>query len=73
MKLVKNQLLIRMENPYAGLLRRQGERLLTLKADRGSHGIGLENVRRIVEKYHGLMETETEDQVFRTKIMLYLG
>ena len=72
-KLVKNQLFIRMDNPYTGQLRRQGDRLLTLKADGGSHGIGLENVRRIVEKYHGLMETDTEDQVFRTKVMLYLG
>ena len=72
-KLVKNQLFIRMDNPYTGQLRRQGDRLLTLKADGRSHGIGLENVRRIVEKYHGLMETDTEDQVFRTKVMLYLG
>ena len=72
-KLVKNQLLIRMENPYAGTLLRQGGRLLTRKTDEGSHGIGLENVRRIVEKYHGLMETDTEDQVFKTKVLLYLG
>ena len=72
-KLVKNQLHIRMDNPYEGKLKRDGNKLLTLKTDEGNHGMGLENVKRVVEKYHGLLEMNTEDQIFRTKILLYLG
>ena len=72
-KLVKNQLFIRTENPYEGKLKWQGSRLLTQKADENNHGIGLENVKRVVEKYHGTLEMSAEDQVFRTKILLYLG
>ena len=72
-KLVKNQLFIRTENPYEGKLKWQGSRLLTQKADENNHGIGLENVKRVVEKYHGTLEMNAEDQIFRTKILLYLG
>ncbi len=72
-KLVKNQLFIRTENPYEGKLKWRGSRLLTQKTDENNHGIGLENVKRVVEKYHGTLEMNAEDQNFRTKILLYLG
>ena len=72
-KLVKNQLFIRTENPFEGKLKWQGSRLLTQKTDENNHGIGLENVKRVVEKYHGTLEMNAEDQIFRTKILLYLG
>ena len=72
-KLVKNQLFIRTENPFEGKLKWRGSRLLTQKADENNHGIGLENVKRVVEKYHGTLEMNAEEQIFRTKILLYLG
>lgn len=72
-KLVKNQLLIRMENPFEGKLKWYGSKLLTQKADEGNHGIGLENVKRVVEKYHGMLEMKAENQIFKTQILLYLG
>ena len=36
------------------------------------HGIGLTNVRRIVEKYHGDMEMRCKDSDMETEIMLYM-
>ena len=72
-RMVKNQLFIRTENSFDGQLRRHQGRLLTRKADEGSHGIGLENVKRVVEKYHGLLEMNAEGMIFQVKIMLYLG
>ena len=36
------------------------------------HGIGLTNVRRIVEKYHGDMEMHCKDNYMETEIMLYM-
>ena len=72
-KLVKNKLFIRTENPFEGKLKWRGSRLLTQKADENNHGIGLENVKRVVEKYHGTLEMNAEEQIFRTKILLYLG
>ena len=72
-RMVKNQLFIRTENSFDGQLRRHQGRFLTRKADEGSHGIGLENVKRVVEKYHGLLEMNAEGMIFQVKIMLYLG
>lgn len=36
------------------------------------HGIGLSNVQRIVEKYHGDMEMHCKDNYMETEIMLYM-
>lgn len=36
------------------------------------HGIGLANVQRIVEKYHGDMEMHCKDNHMETEIMLYM-
>lgn len=36
------------------------------------HGIGLTNVKRIVEKYHGDMEMHCKDDYMETEIMLYM-
>ena len=45
---------------------------MTSKAASQEHGIGLNNVKQIVEKYHGEMHFETEDDLFRAEILLYL-
>ena len=65
-------LLLRIVNSYTGLLRKQGERFLTSKAASQEHGIGLNNVKQIVEKYHGEMHFETEADLFRAEILIYL-
>ncbi len=42
----------------------------TTKKDKKNHGIGLKNVQTIVEQYHGIMQFEKEDSVFKVKILL---
>lgn len=73
MKVAKNQLHLYMENPYVGNLQWENGLPLSKKENRELHGIGTQNVKRIVEKYNGAMDIETEDNVFRIKILLYLG
>ena len=36
------------------------------------HGIGLANVRKMVEKYQGFMDVSNTNQIFTVKVMLYL-
>lgn len=42
------------------------------KKDKEQHGIGLKNVKKIVEAYNGTMETEVQDNKFCVKLILYM-
>ncbi len=46
--------------------------LETTKEDKVNHGIGLKNVRRIVEKYHGEIEFLFENDTMETDVMMYV-
>lgn len=41
------------------------------KKKRSQRGLGLKNVSRIIDKYDGLIETETEASIFITRLMIY--
>ena len=42
----------------------------TDKEDKGSHGIGLWNVRQIVQKYEGEMDVSYTDETFSVTILI---
>ena len=44
----------------------------TTKEDNVNHGIGLKNVRRIVEKYHGDLAFQCENNFMETDVMMYV-
>ena len=46
--------------------------MVTRKKNGSAHGIGLENVQNIVEKYDGILDLEYENKKFVTSIILYL-
>lgn len=73
LRLVKNQFFVLIENPFLGKLQWNQRGLLTSKTDKANHGIGLQNVKRVVEKYNGIMEMSEKDEIFSVKVMLYLG
>ena len=59
------------------MLKTQEQYLSTKDHDRtdGSqvHGLGIRNVRRIVEKYDGSMEISDRDHIFEVRILLYVS
>lgn len=63
---------IEIENSFQGELRRDCQKLLTTKKEKECHGIGLENVKRIVEKYHGLVELSAQEHTFFARAVLYM-
>lgn len=72
-KLIKQQLFINVTNPYEGLvLRDRKGNIKSTKADTKEHGIGLSNVEKVLDKYHGEMLVNDSNQCFRSEIMLYL-
>ncbi len=46
--------------------------LATTKRDKEIHGIGLNSVQRIVEKYNGILDINYRGKLFCVKLMLYL-
>lgn len=50
----------------------QNGRIVTRKKDRSIHGLGIENIRRAVEKYDGYCKYIYEDHYFETMIILPL-
>ena len=68
----KGVLKIHIENSYNGTLIQKGTRLLTTKKEKELHGLGLGSVENIVQKYHGEMEIEKENNMFSVRVLLYL-
>lgn len=77
MKWKKGVLMINICNSFSNELyvKKIGKeiRLLSTKKDTMSHGIGLQNVKKIVDKYHGEMNITTDERKFYVKLILYIG
>lgn len=67
----KEKLLIKVRNPYTGDIKKDRTgNYISEKKDRENHGIGLKSVRKVVEKYEGVMEIHTEDQIFEICVII---
>lgn len=65
-------LYISIYNTFSGKLCERAGRLVSTKSNTKNHGIGLENVRKIVEKFEGTMKIEHDDELFKIDIILFL-
>lgn len=76
-QLQKNVLYIEIKNSYDGILQPTGNSnapsfYTTKNTNPHQHGIGLNSVRKIVEKYNGTMDIHASDQTFCVKVILYI-
>ena len=71
-KLDKGILFLHICNSCQRIVGERRNFLETTKEDKVNHGIGLKNVRRIVEKYHGDIEFLYENDSMETDIMMYV-
>lgn len=72
LELTQGFLRLQIENSYNGQMKQDRGKLLTTKTGQGLHGIGLENVRKIVEKYDGKMEIHPGENRFSVMLILYM-
>lgn len=73
MELDRKVLYINIKNSYDQVVRIKDNKLMTRKSDKISHGIGLENIRIIVNKYNGQLDINYDENVFEVDILLYLN
>ena len=71
MDVLKGQLYIYVINSTEGRPVRTGKLYLTTKTAR-DHGYGLLRVDKVVEKYHGYLDRQSEEGVFATEVLLPL-
>ena len=64
---------IEIKNSFAKELRKTQKGFLTTKAEKEKHGIGLNSVKQIVEKYKGLLKIEMQENLFCVNVILYLS
>jgi len=68
----KCRLFIFVQNTYNGIVKYQNGKIITTKEKEEGHGIGIESVRSIIEKYDGYLSLEHTDEIFSADTILYL-
>lgn len=63
-------LYIQIENSYCGALQMEKNRLLSTKVEADKHGIGLNNVKKIVKEKEGDIDISWDKEVFCVKVIL---
>lgn len=71
-RVVKNYLQIQIKNKSSVDILKVNAKLKTTKKDKGSHGLGLQIIRSIVDKYNGIFKTSMESNYFVVLAMLQL-
>lgn len=68
----KGALVIRIENMYDGERKKDSKgNYISTKKDDANHGIGLYSVKKIVEKYNGLLTICEDENRFLVQIFMY--
>ncbi len=63
---------VRVKNTYNGVLKQENGRILTSKDETKTHGMGLESIRKMVEKYDGDMEIHYDPEEFWVTVFLFV-
>lgn len=72
MEYEQETLSIYIKNSFDSVVKDNGTKLLTRKKDKKMHGIGLQSINDIVDKYRGEVELRYSGNEFLIQIVLYL-
>lgn len=68
----KGRLMIQTENPYKGEIIEENGMILTTDDDKVNHGIGLQSVRKVIQKYDGIMNIDCSSNIFSVTLLMYV-
>lgn len=68
----KGRLMIQADNPYTGEIHEENGRILTTHGDKKNHGIGLQSVKKVIQKYNGIMNIDYSDNIFSVSLLIYI-
>jgi len=64
-------LLIKVENPFDGVVKKDKSGDLSTIKSRDDHGYGLKNIFKSAQKYHGNVDINHDENIFTVKVLLY--
>ena len=68
----KGRLLVQAKNPFEGIIIEENGKILTTKADKENHGIGLHSVKKVIQKYNGVISIDHSDNVFFVSLLMFV-
>lgn len=72
LELERNIIFVEIENSYVGKIIKSGKKFSTTKMDKTKYGLGIENVKSILNKYNGELQITFDDSTFKVNAMMYL-
>ena len=69
----KGRLIIEINNSYDGTLLRTSGGIMSRKADKENHGMGITSVEMTLKKYDGVLQITTNDVKFTAKVLMYIN
>lgn len=68
----QGNLVILVENTFDGFLKKERKTgWATRKSNSQQHGIGIQSIRNVIQKYHGYYHVDIEGKVYRLEMVLY--
>lgn len=70
MNIYKEQLFIVLSNSFDGSIKQSSNQFLSLKNDKNTHGYGINNVKRVIDKLHGTITFQYDETNFTVTILM---
>lgn len=67
----KTRIIITISNSFDGNIQANENGMISRKEDGQNHGIGLQSVESILNKYNGVIKVSNRDNIFVAKVLLY--
>lgn len=64
--------IIRIKNPVPKVVEIKNNRIKTTKLDGENHGIGLNNIKKVADKYGGYIDLSCDERFFEIEVGLYI-
>lgn len=68
----RRRVMLEVQNTYCGEIQVRQGIPMTTKGDELLHGVGLQNVRTVVEKYRGTVDISYDEKWFKICVMMYI-
>ncbi len=72
MKYTKGRLILGIDNSFDGVIIKKEGLITTSHSDKNNHGLGLESVKTVLEKYNGTIEFEYDENSFHTALLMFV-